>query len=66
MEIRVTKKQNMVVDGVKYKAKTSDGGCEGCAFRYNSTSACDAAPCAPHNRDDSRDAIFVIKKQKAK
>lgn len=64
MEIRITKKQNVVVDGVKYKAKNSYGGCAGCAFRREVASACDAAPCANHARDDKREVIFVVKKKK--
>lgn len=65
MEIRVTKKQNMVVDGVKYKAETNDS-CEGCAFQDKMHVACGRAPCGPTLRDDERSVVFVIKKQKAK
>lgn len=62
MEIRITKKQNMVVDGVKYKAK-AQSSCEGCAFRYGDlAAACTAAPCGPVLRDDGYSVVFIKKK----
>jgi hypothetical protein len=58
MTIEVTKKQNIRIDGVKYKAVASDGTCMGCDLYEGS---CFAVPCVPPDRMDSRHVIFVRK-----
>lgn len=63
MEIRITKKQNMVVDGVKYKAYVAQDSCVGCAFHGGKyTGACREAPCIRDMRGDKRSVIFIKKK----
>lgn len=63
MEIKITKKQNVIVDGVKYKAVldgTSCGGCKDCAFDTpEMQEPCRKAPCELNLRNDSRDVIFI-------
>lgn len=70
MEIRVTKKQNVVVDGVKYKAVPTDefdadDPCTVCHLHrkhFNNTkAACSSAPCGSPDRDDNRDVVFIRK-----
>lgn len=61
MDIKVTKKQNVKVDGVKYKAVLGDS-CIGCAFdRGPHFEVCGPAPCQARSRDDGREVIFVKK-----
>ena len=65
--VRVTKKENVVVDGVKYKAKTAKSArigdtCELCAFR-NRSAAC--TPCEAPDRKDGRNVYFIVKPPKA-
>lgn len=62
MEIKVTKKQNVKVDGVKFKAQEQAScTCHGCAFDKDLTEVCDYAPCQSHTRGDGMDVIFVRK-----
>lgn len=64
MDIKVTKKQNVKVDGVKYKAVLG-GTCTGCAFDDTAPhEACGRAPCHASSRDDGREVIFVKKESK--
>ena len=65
--VRVTKKENVVVDGVKYKAKTArsarlDDTCAYCALRNRSDSC---APCEAPDRKDGRNVYFIVKPPKA-
>lgn len=67
MEIKVTKRGNVVVDGVKYIAKRAtptQGYCKGCAF-YELES-CAAFPCSgarrpPNFKLPDQEVIFVKK-----
>lgn len=60
MDVKVTKKQNVKVDGVKYVPQEQRGTCLGCAFdRAHMRAACNLAPCT--GREDSREVIFVLK-----
>lgn len=64
---QVTKKENIIIDGVKYKAKDviRDGQCDGCALEKEVTAAfCNASPCLPFERQDGREVIFVEAKPK--
>lgn len=66
-DFRVTKKQNVVVDGVKYKAKPS-GSCDACVLKSSKydgvTFRCNSAPCLESERVDGRRVIFVKKNPK--
>lgn len=70
MEIRVTKKQNIVVDGVKYKAKpVPPGTCRGCAFygpegRETCRRVGDKDVCDFHSRTDYQSVVWVKKEPK--
>jgi hypothetical protein len=50
MNIKITKKGNVKVDGTKY-VFVSEGGCGGCAFRLRGP-ACQAAPCSGDERKE--------------
>lgn len=64
MEIKITKKQNVKVDGVKYVAKAYEG-CAGCAFQpIEMDSACREAPCSSGRLLDGLSVIFVKKESK--
>lgn len=70
MEIRVTKKQNIVVDGVKYKAKeVGHGVCTGCAFdpgpmAETCRAVRDTDVCTSTYRADGRSVVWVKKEPK--
>jgi len=65
---QVTKKDNVIIDGVKYKAKNviRAGHCDGCAFEIEGrlSDFCGASPCVSFDRQDSREVIFVEAKPK--
>lgn len=63
MKFKLTKKQNVVLDGVKYKAvaHTSTGhACRQCALDQE-VDACVLTPCQAHHRADGREVIFIRK-----
>ena len=62
MDIKITKKQNVKVDGVKYVAKPFDE-CAECAFNPGRELAdvCTQVPCGQAEREDGRSVIFVRK-----
>jgi hypothetical protein len=66
MNIKITKKGNVKVDGTKYVFKVG-GRCGDCAFEHNER-VCDAAPCAPNGRRDAgwspEDGHFIKKESK--
>lgn len=65
MDITITKKQNVIVDGVRYQAKPTQGYCMGCAFNpHEFDIACDVAPCTKPRRTDNKDVIFIKKESK--
>lgn len=70
MEIRVTKKQNIVVDGVKYKAKpVPPGTCRGCAFygperRETCPKVGEEKVCTSITRTDDQSVVWVKKEPK--
>ena len=65
---QVTKKGNIIIDGVKYKAKNviRAGHCDGCALEKEGrlSDFCNASPCLPFERQDGREVIFVEAKPK--
>lgn len=65
---QVTKKGNIIINGVKYKAKNviRAGHCDGCALKRKGrlSDFCDALPCLPSDRQDGREVIFVEAKPK--
>jgi hypothetical protein len=68
--VRVTKKENVVVDGVKYKAITAASNshpdtCARCAFR-NKGDLCGPVNCLSWNRKDGRLVYFEAKPKKVK
>lgn len=68
-KVRVTKKGDVVVDGVKYIAvpPASDdhsGTCPRCAFRKD-WDLCGAVPCTSWPRADGCDVYFEVKPRKA-
>lgn len=66
MNIKITKKQNVVVDGVKYVTDRVDGyRCTHCAFDMAMHMVCEVAPCGTGERRDGRSIIFIKKVPKA-
>ena len=68
--VRVTLKENAVVDGVKYKAVTAasnarENSCARCAFR-NMGDVCGEVQCISWNRKDGRPVYFEVKPKKVK
>ena len=65
MNITVTKKQNIKIDGVKYKAQKylHKTGCTPCAL--NLKGRCHVVPCSPGERTDGKNATFVKAEPKA-
>lgn len=67
MNVTVTKKQNVVVDGIKYKAVglTLTKGCRECAFYGGGPleNVCTLAPCTAMARQDCHSVIFVKDKR---
>ena len=60
MNIKITKKQNVKIDGVKYVAVTARPDCTGCAFEFTpNMSVCKHIPCCPVIREDGREVIFI-------
>lgn len=62
-DIKITKKQNVKVDGVKFKAVPYTG-CVDCAFDKIGD-ACEVAPCPAYQREDGLSVIFMKKEQVA-
>lgn len=58
MNITITKKQNVKIDGVKYKAKRQLD-CNGCAFDHRDEKFCRPMPCRAQMRADEHSVIFV-------
>ena len=68
--VRVTLKENVVVDGVKYKAITAasnarENSCVHCAFR-NMGNVCGEVRCLSWDRKDGRPVYFEVKPKKVK
>lgn len=66
--VRVTMKENVVVDGVKYKAITAASNdtrdsCDRCALR-NSGDVCGEVQCISWHRKDGRPVYFEVKPKK--
>ena len=59
MNITITKKQNIRIDGVKYKAQEylHKTGCTPCILSLKDR--CHAVPCSPGERTDGKNVIFV-------
>ena len=64
---RVTKKQNVVIDGVKYKAVEAASGklqdtCDHCALSRRRTNLCrlGVAKCLGEDRADGRNVYFIV------
>ena len=60
-DIKITKRGNIKINGVKYKAKAANSGCIGCAMRGMN---CERFPCVPDERPagfklPDQDVIFV-------
>jgi hypothetical protein len=68
--VRITKKENVVVDGVKYKAikaasnERSDT-CVRCSFRSESHRLCGRVNCIPWYRKDGRSVYFEVAPKKS-
>jgi hypothetical protein len=68
--VRITKKENVVVDGVKYKAITAPSNersdtCVRCAFRNESHRLCGRVNCIPWYRKDGRSVYFEVAPKKS-
>ena len=70
---RETKKQNVVIDGIKYVAVVAinnhaENTCHKCALSAFATNLCrlDVAKCAPEERADGETVYFVVKPKKVK
>jgi hypothetical protein len=58
MTLKITKKQNVILDGMKYVAKEYVD-CNQCAF--TKIGLCGEIPCMPHRRHDEQEVHFVFK-----
>lgn len=66
MKVKITKKENVKVDGVKYLAVPAHPSCLGCAFEFApNMSVCRHTPCVPEARADGRNVIFIQAQEKA-
>lgn len=68
--VRMTLKENVVIDGVKYKAVTAasnahEDSCDRCAFR-NMGAVCGEVECISWRRKDRRPVYFEVKPKKVK
>lgn len=65
--IKMTKKGNLRINGKKYKAVPSDGGCSGCVLWDVGSVTCDKVACTPTAREKAgfhRAHVIFVRKPK--